>query len=372
MTKQHKNIPIFEPVFAGNEKKYLIEAIDTGWISSQGPFITRFEADFAAYHGVAHAVACSNCTTALHMALLAAGVGPGDEVLCPDLTFISPANMIKLCGAEAVLVDIENQGFNIDPALLEVKITTRTKAVIVVHQFGHAADMDAICTIAKKHNLVVIEDVAEAVGARYKGRMLGTIGDMACYSMYGNKIITTGEGGAVITNNPKIDRDLRVLRDHGMTPGKKYHHEILGFNYRLTNLQAAVGLGQLERLDEILALRQKIAAHYERRLSNASGLRWRPQLSYSQSVFWLATITLQKPEWRDPFMRHLKDNCIEPRPMIFPVHFAPYFGYAPDTNEFPVATTISLRSVHLPSSTSLTTDDIDRICDVVLEWTRRQ
>lgn len=372
MTTSNKTIPIFEPVLAGNEKKYLIEAIDTGWISSQGPFITRFEADFAAYHGVGHAVACSNCTTALHMALLAAGVGPGDEVLCPDLTFIAPANMIKLTGAKVVLVDIEAEGFNIDPTLLEAKITSRTKAIIVVHQFGHAADMDAICEIARKHNLVVIEDVAEAVGARYKGRMLGTIGDMACYSMFGNKIITTGEGGAVITNNPKHDRDLRVLRDHGMTPGKKYHHETLGFNYRLTNLQAAVGLGQLERLDEILALRQKIADHYERRLSNAPGLRWRPRLDYSQSVFWLATITLDRPEWREPFMQHLRDNGIEPRPMIFPVHFAPYLGYERDTQEFPIATSISLRSVHLPSSASLAPDDVNRICDAVMEWTGRQ
>jgi perosamine synthetase len=157
-----------------------------------------------------------------------------------------------------------------------------------------------------------------------------------------------------------------------MTPGKKYHHETLGFNYRLTNLQAAVGLGQLERLDEILVLRQKIADHYERRLWDALGLRWRPRLDYSQSVFWLATITLDKAEWRDPFMQHLRDNGIEPRPMIFPVHFAPYLGYSRETNEFPIATSISLRSVHLPSSASLTSGDLDRICDAVLEWTSRQ
>ena len=367
-----RNIPIFEPFLSGNEKKYLMEAIDTGWISSQGPFITRFEKEFAGYHGVAHAVACSNCTTALHMALLAAGVGPGDEVLCPDLTFISPINMVVLTGAKPVLVDIEPDGFNIDPALMEAKITPRTKAVIVVHQFGHAADMDAICIIAKKHNLVVIEDVAEAIGARYKGRLLGTIGDMACYSMFGNKIITTGEGGVVLTNDAKYDRALRVLRDHGMTPGKRYHHEVLGFNYRLTNLQAAVGLGQLERLDEILEMRRAISDQYARRLSNARGLRWRPELDYSSTVFWLATVTLDKPEWRDPFMLYLRDNKIEPRPMIFPVHFAPYLGYDRNTAEFPVSRDISLRSVHLPSSTALTPGDIDRICDAVLDWTSRQ
>jgi perosamine synthetase len=367
-----RNIPIFEPFLTGNEKRYLMEAIDTGWISSQGPFITRFEKEFAEYHGVAHAVASSNCTTALHMALLAAGVGPGDEVLCPDLTFIAPINMVVLAGAKPVLVDIEPEGFNIDPALLEAKITPRTKAIIVVHQFGHAADMDPICEIARHHNLVVIEDVAEAIGAHYKGRMLGTIGDMACYSLFGNKIITTGEGGAVITNNPKYDRTLRVLRDHGMTPGKKYHHEILGFNYRLTNLQAAVGLGQLERLDEILALRKVINDHYARRLTGAAGLRWRPELDYSSSVFWLATIVLDRAEWREPLMEHLRAKGVEPRPMIFPVHFAPYLGYARETNEFPVSRDISLRSIHLPSSTSLQTADVDRICDAVLDWTSRQ
>ncbi len=367
-----KNIPIFEPFLSGNERAYLIEAIDTGWISSQGPFITRFENEFAAYHGLAHAVACSNCTTALHMALLAAGVGPGDEVLCPDLTFISPANMILLTGAKPVLVDIESEGFNIDPALMERKITPNTKAVIVVHQFGHAADMDRICAIAKQHNLVVIEDVAEAIGGRYKGRMLGTIGDMACYSMFGNKIITTGEGGVVITNNSAYDRSLRVLRDHGMTPGRKYHHERLGFNYRLTNLQAAIGLGQLERLDEIIARRAAVADRYARRFANASGLRWRPNLDYSENVFWLATITLARAEWREPLMEHLLQRGVEPRPMIFPVHFATYLGYDRDTEEFPVAADISLRSMHLPSSTALTQVDVDRVCDAVLEWTSRQ
>ena len=367
-----KTIPIFEPFLSGNERNYLIEAIDTGWISSQGPFITRFEKEFAGYHGVAHAVACSNCTTALHMSLLAAGVGPGDEVLCPDLTFISPINMVVLAGAKPVLIDIEQEGFNIDPALMEAKITPRTKAIIVVHQFGHAADMDSICDIAKRHNLVIIEDVAESIGARYKGRLLGTIGDMACYSMFGNKIITTGEGGVVITNNAAYDRELRVLRDHGMTPGKKYHHERLGFNYRLTNLQAAVGLAQLERLDEILARRNAIAAHYARRFANIRGLRWRPNLEYSQSVFWLATITIARAEWREKLMEHLRSCGVEPRPMIFPVHFAPYLGYDRETGEFPVSCDISLRSVHLPSSTSLTEADVDRVCDAVLEWISRQ
>jgi len=367
-----KHLPIFEPVLSGNERRYLLEAIDTGWISSQGPFITRFEKEFAAYHDMPYAVACSNCTTALHVALLAAGVGPGDEVICPDLTFISPINMVLLTGAKPILVDIERDGLNLDTHLIEEKITPRTKAIIVVHQFGHAADMDQICEIAKRHSLIVIEDVAEAIGARYKGRLLGTIGDMACYSFFGNKIITTGEGGVVITRNPKFDRDMRVLRDHGMTPGKKYHHEILGFNYRLTNLQAAVGLGQLEQLDDILAKRAAISEWYGKRFENARGIRWRPNLDYSNSVLWLATITLDDEDWREPLMEHLRSVDIEPRPMIFPVHYAPYLGYERDDKEFAVSRSISLRSLHLPSSTSLAEDDVNRICGEVLNWVARQ
>lgn len=365
-------LPIFQPDIGPREREYVLEAVDTGWISSQGPFISRFEKAFASYHGMDNAVACSNCTTALHLALVALGVGPGDEVLCPDLTFISPANMVLLAGATPVLVDIEADSFCIDPAAMAAKITPRTKAVIVVHHFGHAADMDPIMALAKKHGLFVIEDVAEAIGAHYKGKILGTIGDASCYSFFGNKIMTTGEGGMVMAADPAIDARLRVLRDHGMTAERKYYHDVMGFNYRLTNLQAAVGVAQLERLPQTLARRAAIGAQFEKRFANARGVRWRPQRDYSQSVLWLATITLDKEEWRQPLMDHLKANGIEPRPMIFPVHFAPYLGHDRESKEFPVSRSVSLRSVHLPSSTTLTSADVDRICDTVIDWVGKQ
>ena len=193
-------IPIFEPYFIGNEKKYLMDCIDTSWISSQGEYILKFEKALADYHGVQHAIVTSNCTTALHLSLKALGVGPGDEVICPDLTFIAPANMVVLAGAKLVLVDIHPESLTIDPGLVEEKITEKTKAIIIVHQFGHAAHMDEIMAITDKYKLKIIEDNAESIGARYKGKLLGTFGDVSTYSFFGNKIITTGEGGAVLTD----------------------------------------------------------------------------------------------------------------------------------------------------------------------------
>jgi len=213
-------IPIFEPYFSGNEKKYLLDCIDTTWISSQGKYISMFEKALAEYHGVNHAIVTSNCTTALHLSLKALDIGPGDEVLCPDLTFIAPANMVILAGAKLVLVDIHHDTLTVDPALIEKKISKNTKAIIVVHQFGHAAHMDEIMAIAKKHQLKVIEDNAESIGGCYKGKLLGTFGDVSTYSFFGNKIITTGEGGALLTNNDETAIKCRELRDHGMNHKK--------------------------------------------------------------------------------------------------------------------------------------------------------
>jgi len=255
------------------------------------------------------------------MALLAAGVGPGDEVLCPDLTFIAPANMIAAIGAMPVLVDIEPEGFNIDPALMEAGITPRTKAVIVVHQFGHAADMDPICAISRRHNLVVIEDVAESIGARYKGTLLGTIGDMACYSFFGNKIITTGEGGMIVTKSAEYDAKLRVLRDHGMTSGKNTITRSLGSITALRTSRQPSDWRSSSSWTRSSQFARPYQSIFSRRFANARGLRWRPNLEYSTSVFWLATVTLDREEWREPLMAHLRQAGIEPRPMIFPVHF---------------------------------------------------
>ena len=261
-------IPIFEPYLVGNEKKYLTECIDTNWVSSQGKFINRFEESLAKYHGVKHAIATSNCTTALHLSLKALNIGEGDEVLCPALTWISPANMILLSGAKLVLVDIHKDSFTIDPGLIEKKINSKTKAIMAVHLYGHAAHMDEILSLAKKYNLKVIEDNAECIGGKYKNRLLGTLGDIGTLSFFANKIITTGEGGAILTNDDSINIKCRELRDHGMNHKKKYHHIYLGYNYRMTNMQAALGLGQMEKLNQILEIRNKQMNLYYDTLSN--------------------------------------------------------------------------------------------------------
>ena len=361
-------IPIFEPTLGQLERDNLIEAIDTGWISSQGKFIPEFEKSFSAWNKMKYGVACSNCTTALHLALTVLEIGTDDEVLCPDLTFISPANMIKLTGATAVLTDIQEGSWGIDPEKIEEKITQKTKAIIVVHQFGHPADMDPIMEIAKTHNLKVIEDVAEAPGAKYKGRLVGTFGDLSCYSFFANKIITTGEGGLVLTNSSDLQDKLKIYRDHGMSAEKKYVHEVAGFNYRMTNMQAGIGLGQLSRIEEILSRRQQQDLDYKKLFKNIEHLQYRPNLDWSSSVHWLATITLENRNFRDPLIHHLYENGIEARPMIYPVHMAKPFQIENNENEFPIANMVSLASLHLPSSLKITQDQQIQIADTIESW----
>jgi len=357
-------IPIFEPYFTGNEKKYLMDCIDTSWISSQGEYILKFEQALADYQNMEYAIVTSNCTTALHLSLKALGIGPGDEVICPDLTFIAPANMVVLSGAKLVLVDIHPETLTIDPDLLEEKITKRTRAIIVVHQFGHAAHMDEIMAFAKKYNLKIIEDNAESIGATYKGKLLGTFGDVSTYSFFGNKIITTGEGGAILTNNEDTAIKCRELRDHGMDHQKKYHHVDLGYNYRMTNMQAAVGLAQMEKLDNILMLRKRQMNCYYNQLSNIKGISLRKFAKWCDPVHWMMTITLDENYNRHEFMSHMEKSGIDCRQMINPVHHAEHF-INQFSDEFSVAKGISKQSAHLPSGLDLTEEQINKISDTL-------
>jgi perosamine synthetase len=360
-----KNIPIFEPDLSGNERKYLLDCIDTNWISSQGKYITEFEKSLAEYHNVNYCIATSNCTTALHLAMKALGLGEGDEIICPDLTFIAPANMILLSCAELKLVDIDPNTLALDVNLLEKSITPKTKAIIVVHQFGHAAPMDEIMAIAKKYSLKVIEDNAESIGAKYKGKLLGTFGDITCFSFFGNKVITCGEGGALITNNRELAVRCKELRDHGMSSQKKYLHIDLGYNYRMTNMQAAIGLAQMERLNEILAIRKKQMDLYYNLLKNIPQLKLRSYASWCDPVHWLITITLDEQYNRDEFLKYMYENGVECRQMINPVHQAIHLVASYHDNEFPNSVSISNQSAHLPSSTSLTEQEIELVCNTV-------
>ena len=361
-------IPIFEPYFTGNEKKYLIDCIDTTWISSQGEYILKFEKALADFHGMKHAIVTSNCTTAIHLSLKSLGIGLGDEVICPDLTFIAPANMVILSGAKLVLVDIDPQTLTIDPNLIEKKITKNTKAIIVVHHFGHAAHMDEINALAEKYKLKIIEDNAESIGARYKGKLLGTLGDVSTYSFFGNKIMTTGEGGAVLTNDKNTAIKCRELRDHGMSHKQKYHHVDLGYNYRMTNMQAAIGLAQMEKLGEILALRKKQMDYYYNTLANVDGVILRKYADWCDPVHWMMTLTLDDKYDRDTFLDYMKNDGIDCRQMINPVHHADHFNAQFREDVFFNSVNISKQSVHLPSGLGLTEKEISTISNTIKDY----
>jgi len=254
-----KFIPIAEPLFEGNELKYLTDCIESGWVSSAGKYVQQFENEFGEYIGCKYGVAVHTGTAALHLALAALGVGPGDEVVIPTLTFAATANAVLYTGAKPILVDVEEETWNLDPDLIEKNITEQTKAIIPVHLYGFPCDMDKILEIAEKYNVNIVEDAAEAHGAEYKGKKVGGIGTVGCFSFFANKIITSGEGGICVCNESDIVEKIETLRDHGMKKDKKYWHDEVGFNYRMTNLQAAVCVAQLERINTFINKNSKNA-----------------------------------------------------------------------------------------------------------------
>ena len=348
-------IPVATPLIGERELRYVTDAVLSGWISSQGKYIGQFEEMFAAFCGTKHGVAVSNGTVALHLALTALGIGPGDEVIVPALTFIATANVVRHCHAEPVFVDVCRSNWNIDPDLIEKAITPRTKAIIPVHLYGQPCDMDRIMAIAKRHQLWVIEDAAEAHGAEYQGRRVGSIGDTGCFSFYGNKIITTGEGGIIVTNNPELDEKLRILRDHGMNRTKKYWHDVVGFNYRMTNLQAAIGVAQLEKWEQILAAKNHIEGKYDESI-NFDYFEKAKTLPESQSVCWLYTLLLKNAKGqadRDYFLQCLKSFNIESRPVFYPLPAMPPYYSENWQQKFPVSLWIAERGFNVPSSVDL-------------------
>ena len=354
-------LPVAEPSLGEKELLYVSECVLTGWVSSAGKFVTRFETAFADFCGTRYAVATSNGTTALHLALLALDIGPGDEVIVPTFTFIATANAVTYTGARSVFVDSDPETWNIDPNLIEAAITPRTKALIPVHLYGHPADMDPILDIAARHNLAVIEDAAEAHGAHYKGRRVGNIGDISIFSFYGNKIITTGEGGMVVTNRADLAEKVHMLRDHGMSKERRYWHPVLGYNYRMTNLQAALGVAQMERIETILANKLKVAAMYKHNLQDLKGVTLPPNADWAENVFWLYTVLIDEQEFdmsRDEIMASLKLAGVDSRPTFPPVHQQPIY----DTGQtFPIAEQLGKTGLSLPSLPNLQEIEVARV-----------
>jgi perosamine synthetase len=355
-------IPISSPHIDNKAKKYVKKCLDTNWISSQGEYVNKLEKSLAKYHNVKYCIVTSSCTAALHLAIKSLNLGKGDEIICPNLTFIAPANMIVLSGAKIQLVDVDPQTFAIDHNQIEKKINKKTKAIMVVHQMGHSADMDPITKLAKKYKLKIIEDNAESIGGKYKGKKLGTIGDVATLSFFANKIITTGEGGAVVTNSKKIAERTYMLRDHGMSKVKRYLHLDLGYNYRMTNMQAAIGFSQVQNLNKILKMRNKQLLTYNKYLKNIKDIRIRSFKDWCTPVHWLMTITIKKKNLRNKILKYLYKNKIDARPMINPVSHALHFRNIFRNEKFTNSENISANSIHLPSSTNLKEKQIKYIC----------
>lgn len=350
-------IPVYQPTLAGNEKKYVNECLDTNWISSKGKFVSLFEEQFAHYIGVKYATTVSNGTVGLHLALLALGIEPGDEIIVPTLTYIASVNAIIYMGAKPIFVDSLAATWQVDPLDIERKITPKTKAIMVVHLYGHPCDMDAVMQIAKKHNLLVVEDCAEAFGAYYKQKHVGTFGDISVFSFYGNKTITTGEGGMVVTNSPRLHERSLQLRGQGLSKDRQYWHDIVGYNYRMTNICAAIGLAQLERADQIIHEKREIAAGYQKALEDST-LTCHTESTDVQHSYWMCSILVENPDLRDPLRQHLASKGIETRPLFYPIHTMSMYA---SNESFPVAESLGARGINLPSWPGLKSQQIEWI-----------
>ncbi|MGD1090980.1 MAG: DegT/DnrJ/EryC1/StrS family aminotransferase [Bryobacteraceae bacterium] len=359
MSNRQEKIFVAHPAFFGNEKKYVQECLDTMWISSAGRFVSCFEEEFARFCGVEYAIACDTGTSALHLALMGLNVGPGDEVIVPTLTFVATANAVRYCGAEPVFVDSEPRTMNLDPDKIEGAITPQTRGIVAVHLYGHPADLDPILDIAQRHNLFVLEDAAEAHGAKYRGRTVGAIGSAACFSFFGNKIVTTGEGGMVTTRNAAFAEKVRLLRGQGMDPQRRYWFPVVGYNYRMTNIQAAIGLAQMENIEQHLSARVRVSSLYYRYLKPYEQFIELPvEETWAHHAFWMYTVLLKPNVFmdRDLVMEKLAADGIETRPVFYPMHTLP--PYCAGTRAFPVAERLSRWGISLPTHALLSEGDV--------------
>ncbi len=367
-------IPVNEPLLDGNEKKYLAECIDTGWISSEGPFVKQFEGQFAARVGRKYGVAVCNGSVALDVAITALDIGAGDEVILPTFTIISCAAAIVRAGAVPVLVDSDSLAWNMDVNQIEDRITPRTKAIMVVHIYGLPVDMYPVLTLAEKYGLKIIEDAAEMHGQTYKGRPCGSFGDISTFSFYPNKHITTGEGGMIVADDKVLAERCSSLRNLCFQPQKRFVHEELGWNFRISNLQAALGVAQLERLDELVARKRNMGQRYTALLTDIPGLELPvPHTGYAENIYWVYGLVLKDgvPFGAEEMMKRLAQHKIGSRPFFWPMHEQPVFqkmGLFADES-YPVAERLARRGFYIPSGMALRDEQIKRVADVLHEVT---
>lgn len=366
-------IPVCEPALEGRELQYVRDCLETNWISSAGKYINLFEEKFAAYCGARYGIACSSGTTAIHLAMVALGIGSGDEVIIPDFTLIVSANMVILAGARPVLVDVDDKTWCIDPKLIEAKITPRTKAIMAVHMYGHPCDMDAITAIAKKYNLFVIEDCAEAHGAEVNGVKVGCLSDVACFSFYGNKILTTGEGGMLTCNDEDIAKRLRLLCNQGFQE-PRFVHSVVGFNYRLTNVQAAIGLAQTEQVEQKVSKKRWIGATYNELLADWPHLTLPVEETWAKNVYWMYGVVINDSFGltKEELMVKLHEKGVDTRAFFCPMSIQPVFKGAdpryPDIQgDYPVSVDLWNRGLYLPSGLPLTRNQIETVVEKIKE-----
>lgn len=366
-------IPLCIPEIRGNEWNYVKECIDTNWVSSVGSYVNLFEERFNEYVGSKSAVVTMNGTAAIQLALVTLGIGEGDEVIVPSLTFISPINTIKYVGAEPVFVDVCRDTFVMDAEKIESLITPKTKAIMPVHIYGHPADMDRIMEIAQKHNLFVIEDATEALGSKYKGKMAGTIGHIGCYSFNGNKLITTGAGGMFVTNNLEYGDRAKFLSTQTkvVTENKAFYHPEVGYNFRMPNLLAAFGVAQLENVEEYLKVKRESAEYYKELLSEVKGITLNIEKDNVENCFWLYSILVEKEYaiTRDELIQKLNEEKIEARPFFMPIHDMPPYK---DCKHGDLSVTKELYElgINLPSSVGIKKEDIEMVCNIIKKYAK--
>lgn len=363
-------IPVGAPCMSELEERYVVEAIRSSWISSSGEYLDRFEAEFAALCQSERALAVCNGTVALHLALLALDVRPGDEILVPSLTYVATANAVRYMGAEPVFIDVCPETWTLNPDLIERSITRRTKGIIPVHLYGHPADMDEIRHLAGVHGLWVVEDAAEAPFARYKGQRVGSLATMATFSFYGNKVLSSGEGGAVTVSDSQLYLRLRTLRGQGVDPRRRYFFPVTGYNFRLTNVAAAILCAQVERSTELLSKRREIYQRYDAGLAGVAGIGKQPCADWAEISPWLYSVTIETETYgmtRDQLAARLASMGIETRPFFIPLHLLPPFREESRSRGemLPVSEDLGARGMNLPTYPDLHRDDVDYIISCI-------